>query len=54
MSNVFCNHAAIYIYHEGQSNKAPDEVCSSLNNYFSSVPSKSDNYTYFHICVNLK
>lgn len=37
--NVFCIHdlksnkAKLYLYHEGEANKCPDEVCSFLLNY---------------------
>lgn len=42
--NVFCIHdlktnkASIYLYHEGQANKSPDEVCSLLKEYIKDMP----------------
>ena len=38
-TNVFCihnlktNNAKMYVYHEGEATKSPDEVCSFLLNY---------------------
>lgn len=43
--NVFCihdikkNQSLIHVYHEGQARKCPDEVCSFVYDYLSSVPS---------------
>lgn len=42
--NLFCihdvkkNHATLYIYHEGIAKKGPNEVCSFVFEYLSSVP----------------
>ena len=46
--NVFCIHdikqnkSVIYIYHEGQARKGPDETCSFLKHYLDNVTSKHD------------
>lgn len=51
--NIFCIHnikrntATIYIYHEGQAKKGPDETCSFLKDYFSSVPPEYDEVHIF-------
>lgn len=42
--NIFCihnlktNNANLYLYHEGQAHKSPDEVCSFLNKYIQTLP----------------
>lgn len=44
--NIFCinditkNTAQVYIYHEGQARKCPDEVCSFIHDYLTQVSGK--------------
>lgn len=52
--NVFCIHdlksnkSKMYMYHEGEGNKSPDEVCSFLLNYINTeVPNTVKNLTLF-------
>lgn len=46
---VFCIHdikknkAKLYVYHEGQAKKGPDEVCSFLSDFLSDVPDSVKN-----------
>ena len=50
--NVFCIHniknntAQIYLYHEGEARKSPDEVCSFVYDYLQSV---AEEYTEVHV-----
>ena len=32
------NSSKLYVYHEGEANKCPDEVCSMLLYYFNDIP----------------
>lgn len=51
--NIFCIHniksnkAVIYIYHEGQARKGPDEVCSFLLHFLRNVPAQFDEVHLF-------
>lgn len=54
---VFClydikkNKAKLYIYHEGQAKKGPDDVCSFLSDFSSKVPDYVKNlYVYSDNC----
>lgn len=52
--NIFCVHnlktnkPKIYLYHGGEGNKSPDEVCSFLLNYINTeIPNSSKNVILF-------
>lgn len=51
--NIFCihdlktNNATLYLYHEGQARKSPDEVCSFLNKYIENLPNSVRNLLVF-------
>lgn len=40
ISNIKANTSFLYVYHEGEGRKGPDEVCSFLHDYFKQIPEK--------------